>query len=181
MKPYSSSEATVVGGSNAAGDGALLRETLWIALPYGLLAAFSGIGMILLPEYAGYARLVHAHLGLLGFGGVLLSGLVSGLLPRWTGDCIHNVRLARLQIRLAAAGALLTSAGLPVAPQVPLFNWIAMTGAFLLVLAWSALFYNLARTPSQTWRGPLKLARIYFLAGAVFGPVSYTHLRAHET
>jgi hypothetical protein len=147
----------------------LLRDTFGISLTFAMLTALSGVAMVGFPQYCEYIRPVHGELGLLGFGGVLLCGLAAGLLPRWAGGPLHNVRLARLQIWLVALGALLVSIGLPGAPTGRPFSSLLAAGGIIVVLAWLALFYNLLRTLPYGRSGAAKMARVYFLTGAVLG------------
>ena len=121
---------------------AFIKASLgWLALAVSL-----GVAMGVHPAWLIY-RPAHMHMALLGFVAMMIFGVAYHVIPRFTGNPLHNRRLAAVHWGIANAGLLLMVIGFLVRPHasgtaVPLLGG----GGTLAAVGAYAFTYNLWRT-----------------------------------
>lgn len=78
---------------------------VWLGLGVTL-----GVIMAVHPAMAVY-RTAHLHMNLLGFVSMMIYGVSYHVMPRFTGNPIHNVKIAVAQLWLANVGLALLALG----------------------------------------------------------------------
>ena len=114
---------------------------VWLGLGVTL-----GVTMAVHPATAVY-RTAHLHMNLLGFVSMMIYGVSYHVMPRFTGNAIHNVRLAVAQLWLANAGLALLVAGFGVRAQGGRASiYLLAIGGVLGAVAAYVFIYNIWRT-----------------------------------
>jgi heme/copper-type cytochrome/quinol oxidase subunit 1 len=115
---------------------------VWAALGYFTVGILMGAAMAVDPRLMGTLRVAHAHVNLLGWVSMFISGVAYHVLPRFTGQPLHSPRLAEVHVVLANVGLI----GLAVAfaaqgagPYVAFFGVVEAVSGLLFV-------YNVGRT-----------------------------------
>lgn len=106
-----------------------------------------GLSMAFWPAEALAYRPAHMHANLLGFVSMMIFGVAYHVIPRFTGNPLHDRRLAMIHFWVANAGLLLLVAGwifralrpALAAPSIHLGAVLSAIGAF-------AFIFNLWRT-----------------------------------
>lgn len=121
---------------------AFLRASLaWLGLGVTL-----GIAMAVHPAWIVY-RPAHLHMNLLGFVTMMIFGVAFHVIPRFTGQALHNGGLAGLQWWISNAGLALMVVGFGLRPHgSPVATLILGTGGALGALGAYAFIYNIWRT-----------------------------------
>lgn len=106
-----------------------------------------GLSMAVWPAEALAYRPAHMHANLLGFVSMMIFGVAYHVIPRFTGNPLHDRRLAMIHFWVANAGLLLLVAGwvLRVARSA-LATPALHTGAMLSAIGAFAFIFNLWRT-----------------------------------
>lgn len=114
---------------------------VWLGLGVTL-----GVIMALHPELAVY-RTAHLHMNLLGFVSMMIYGVSYHVMPRFTGNAIHNVTIAVVQLWLANAGLALLAAGFAVRAQGERASiYLLAPGGVMGAVAAYCFIYNIWRT-----------------------------------
>lgn len=114
---------------------------VWLGLGVTL-----GVIMTLHPELAVY-RTAHLHMNLLGFVSMMIYGVSYHVMPRFTGNAIHNVTIAVVQLWLANAGLALLAAGFAVRAQGERASiYLLAPGGVMGAVAAYCFIYNIWRT-----------------------------------
>lgn len=114
---------------------------VWLGLGVTL-----GLVMAVYPATAVY-RTAHLHMNLLGFVSMMIYGVAYHVLPRFTGNAIHNVSIAVAQLWLANLGlALLASGFLLRAHGVLTGMSMLVLGGVMGAAAAYCFIYNIWRT-----------------------------------
>jgi heme/copper-type cytochrome/quinol oxidase subunit 1 len=106
-----------------------------------------GVAMALWQSQAIVYRPAHMHANLLGFVSMMIFGVSYHVIPRFTGNPLHNRRLAGVHFLVAnlglalMVGGWLTRASLPGASPYPL-----RIGAALSTVGAGLFIYNIWRT-----------------------------------
>jgi heme/copper-type cytochrome/quinol oxidase subunit 1 len=124
-----------------------------------------GLAMAVVPGEAAVYRPAHMHANLLGFVSMMIFGVAYHVIPRFTGNPLHNVRFARAHLWLANLGlggmvaAWLIRVGSPGASAR-----LLPTAAVLSALGTGLFIYNLWRTmdgvPRPAPSGKLPVFRV---------------------
>ena len=110
------------------------------------LGVLFGLAMTVYPRWVVF-RPVHAHLNLLGFVAMIISGVAYHVIPRFTGHPLHSPRLAGAHWWLANIGLVVLTGGFLLSLRYgPRFAPITITGSTLSTLAAWAFIYNMWRT-----------------------------------
>ena len=114
---------------------------VWLGLGVTL-----GVIMAMYPATAGY-RTAHLHMNLLGFVSMMIYGVSYHVMPRFTGNAIHNVKIAVAQLWLANLGLALLAAGFALRAQGGRASiyFLALGGVMGAVAAY-CFIYNIWRT-----------------------------------
>lgn len=105
-----------------------------------------GVTMAVHPEMTAY-RTVHLHMNLLGFVSMMIYGVSYHVMPRFTGNAIHNVRIAVAQLWLANTGLALLTGGFAVrANGWPASTHLLAIGGVMGAVAAYCFIYNIWRT-----------------------------------
>ena len=114
---------------------------VWLGLGVTL-----GVIMAVHPETAVY-RTAHMHMNLLGFVSMMIYGVAYHVMPRFTGNAIHNVKIAVAQLWLANVGLALLAAGFAVrAHGERLSIYPLAVGGVMGAVAAYCFIYNIWRT-----------------------------------
>ena len=112
---------------------------------FGFLLVGAAVGVASsLGLLAGFVRVAHLHLLLVGWVCVTIMGAMTQFVPVWSGVGLHSRRLSVVQLGLVAVGlvglvgAFLTGVG-----------WLFLVGGLGLLLGLWTFVYNLGRT---LWR-----------------------------
>jgi cbb3-type cytochrome oxidase subunit 1 len=123
---------------------AFLKASLaWLAAGVSL-----GLAMAVHPAWAVY-RTAHLHMNLLGFVAMMIFGVAYHVIPRFTGNPLHNRRLAEAQWWLANGGLALFVLGLALLPNMMYSTparIIVGVGGILSAAAAYLFVYNIWRT-----------------------------------
>jgi len=123
---------------------AFLKASLaWLAAGVSL-----GIVMAVDPAWAVY-RTAHLHMTLLGFVAMMIFGVAYHVIPRFTGNPLHNRRLAEVHWWLANGGLALFVLGLALLPNTMYSTparIIVGVGGILSAAAAYLFVYNIWRT-----------------------------------
>jgi cbb3-type cytochrome oxidase subunit 1 len=110
------------------------------------LGVLFGLAMAVYPGWVVF-RPIHAHLNLLGFVAMIISGVAYHVIPRFTGHPLHSPRLAGAHWWLANVGLVVLTSGFFLSLRYgPRFAPISMVGGTLSALAAWAFIYNMWRT-----------------------------------
>ena len=116
----------------------------WLAL-----GATLGVAMAAYPAWTIY-RPAHAHMNLLGFVTMMIFGVGYHVLPRFSGNPLHDRRLAGLHWWISNAGLALMVAGFVLRPAAGLPVAVGTTvlalGGTLSALGAYAFAWNVWRT-----------------------------------
>lgn len=112
----------------------------WLALAVTL-----GVIMAIRPQSVVY-RPAHAHMNLLGFVAMMIFGVAYHVIPRFTGNPLHDRRLAGIQWWLANAGLALMVVGFFAIPHDPRGRLALVAGGVLAAVSAYAFVYNIWRT-----------------------------------
>lgn len=114
---------------------------IWLALGITL-----GVCMAMHPAWIVY-KPAHAHMNLLGFVVMMVSGVGYHVLPRFTGHPLHSPRLAGWHWWLANPGLALMVAGFALTPRfVPVGEGLLVAGGLLSAAGTCTFIYNIWRT-----------------------------------
>jgi cytochrome c oxidase cbb3-type subunit 1 len=114
---------------------------VWLGLGVTL-----GVTMAVHPEMVVY-RTAHLHMNLLGFVSMMIYGVSYHVMPRFTGNAIHNVRIAVTQLWLANVGLALLAAGFAArAHGVRASIYLLALGGVMGAVAAYCFIYNIWRT-----------------------------------
>ncbi len=114
---------------------------LWLGLGVTL-----GVVMAVVPAAAVY-RTVHLHMNLLGFVSMMIYGVAYHVIPRFTGNAIHNRTIAIVQFWLANTGLTLLVAGLALRAHASKNGRLALIlGGIAAGISAYLFIYNLWRT-----------------------------------
>ncbi len=114
---------------------------VWLGLGVTL-----GVIMAVHPEMAVY-RTAHLHMNLLGFVSMMIYGVAYHVMPRFTGNAIHNVQIAVAQLWLANAGLALLAVGFAVRAHGERASiYLLAVGGVLGAIAAYCFIYNIWRT-----------------------------------
>jgi cytochrome c oxidase cbb3-type subunit 1 len=123
---------------------AFLKASLaWLAAGVSL-----GLAIAVHPGWAVY-RTAHLHMNLLGFVAMMIFGVAYHVIPRFTGNPLHNRRLAAVQWWLANSGLALFVLGLALLPNTQYSvtaRVIVGVGGLLSGTAAYVFVYNIWRT-----------------------------------
>lgn len=120
---------------------------LWLGLGVTL-----GVIMAVVPAASVY-RTAHLHMNLLGFVSMMIYGVAYHVIPRFTGNAIHNRTIAAVQFWLANTGLTLLVTGLALRSHASVNARLALIVGGLAAGTAAYLFiYNLWRTLD----GPVK-------------------------
>jgi cbb3-type cytochrome oxidase subunit 1 len=120
---------------------------LWLGLGVTL-----GVIMAVVPAASVY-RTAHLHMNLLGFVSMMIYGVAYHVIPRFTGNAIHNRTIAAVQFWLANTGLTLLVTGLALRAHAAVNGRLALVlGGLAAGLAAYLFIYNLWRTLD----GPVK-------------------------
>jgi cytochrome c oxidase cbb3-type subunit 1 len=119
-----------------------IRSSLcWLG--FGVLL---GISMAILPSHVVY-RPAHVHANLLGFVSMMIFGVAYHVVPRFTGQTLHNPQLAAVHVILANAGLGTLVAGWLLRPHgVPGWSLLLATGGLVSATGAFCFIYNIWRT-----------------------------------
>ncbi len=112
---------------------------------------FLGIG-ILMGMWMGFApnatiyRPAHAHLNLLGFASMFIFGVAYHVIPRFTGNPLHNRRMAEVHWWMSNAGLVILVLGFFFLPWMPGARAAVEAGAVIAASGAFLFIYNLWRT-----------------------------------
>jgi len=110
------------------------------------LGVLVGLAMTVQPGWVVF-RPMHAHLNLLGFVAMIISGVAYHVIPRFTGHPLHSSRLAGAHWWLANVGLVVLSGGFFLSLRYgPRFAPITIAGGALSSLAAWVFIYNMWRT-----------------------------------
>src|SRR5262252_2384281 len=123
---------------------AFLKASLaWLAAGVSL-----GIAMAVHPAWAVY-RTAHLHMNLLGFVAMMIFGVASHVIPRFSGHPLHSARLAVVHWWLANVGLATFVVGLILLP-ITMFTTparaVVAVGGLLSAAGAYTFVYNLWRT-----------------------------------
>ncbi len=76
------------------------------SITYFLGGSIIGVIMLLRPDIIHFARPAHAHINLIGFISIMISGVSYHMFPRFANRPLHSISLARLQFRMVNIGLL---------------------------------------------------------------------------
>lgn len=114
---------------------------VWLGLGVTL-----GVVMAVSPAAAVY-RTAHLHMNLLGFVSMMIYGVAYHVIPRFTGNAIHNRTIAVAQLWLANAGLALMAGGFGLrARGEPTATHMLALGGVVGALAAYCFMYNIWRT-----------------------------------
>jgi cbb3-type cytochrome oxidase subunit 1 len=123
------------------------------------LGVLFGLAMTVYPGWVVF-RPIHAHLNLLGFVAMIISGVAYHVIPRFTGHPLHSPRLAGAHWWLANVGLVVLSGGFFLSLRYgPRFAPISIAGGTLSALAAWAFIYNMWRTLDGRRQTPATPAR----------------------
>jgi len=118
------------------------------------LGVLFGLAMTVYPGWVVF-RAIHAHLNLLGFVAMIISGVAYHVIPRFTGHPLHSPRLAGAHWWLANVGLVALTGGFFLSLRYgPRFTPISIAGGTLSSLAAWAFIYNMWRTIDGRRRTP---------------------------
>jgi cbb3-type cytochrome oxidase subunit 1 len=118
------------------------------------LGVLFGLAMTVYPSWVVF-RPVHAHLNLLGFVAMIISGVAYHVIPRFTGHPLHSLRLAGAHWWLANIGLVVLTGGFFLSLRYgPRFAPVTITGGTLSALAAWAFIYNMWRTIDGRHQAP---------------------------
>jgi cbb3-type cytochrome oxidase subunit 1 len=121
---------------------AFIKASLvWLGLGVAL-----GVSIALHPAWIVY-KPAHTHMNLLGFAGMMISGVAYYVLPRFTGHPLHSRRLAGWHWWMSNAGLAAMVAGFALAPRfVPAGGAFLAAGGLLSAAGSYTFIYNIWRT-----------------------------------
>lgn len=110
-----------------------------------------GLSMAFWPAEALAYRPAHMHANLLGFVSMMIFGVAYHVIPRFTGNPLHDRRLAMIHFWVANVGLLLLVAGwILQVVRPPLAGPALHSGAVLSAIGAFAFIFNLWRTLEPT-------------------------------
>ena len=114
---------------------------VWLGLGVTL-----GVVMAVRPDTAVY-RPAHLHMNLLGFVSMMIYGVSYHVMPRFTGNAIHDVRIAVAQLWLANVGLALLAMGFALRANGELASIYPLAiGGVMGATAAYCFIYNIWRT-----------------------------------
>ena len=120
---------------------AFLKASLtWLGLGVTL-----GVAMATHPAWVRY-RTSHLHMNLLGFVAMMIFGVAYHVIPRFTGNPLHDRRLAVVHWWSSNIGLALFASGLAAATRWPSAAILVGAGGVLSALGAYLFIYNIWRT-----------------------------------
>ena len=130
-----------------------VRLFLKSALVYLGLGILMGAWLAFSPTAIIY-RPAHAHLNLLGFVSMVIFGVAYHVIPRFTGNPLHNRRLAEVHWWASNVGLVILVLGFIFQPWLPSARAAIEIGGVLAGLGAFLFIYNLWRTLDGTGPKP---------------------------
>lgn len=120
---------------------------VWLGLGVTL-----GVVMAVDPATTVY-RTAHLHMNLLGFVSMMIYGVSYHVMPRFTGNAIHNVKIAVAQLWLANLGLALIVAGFAARAHGERASiYLLALGGVMGAVAAYCFIYNIWRTMDREIR-----------------------------
>jgi cbb3-type cytochrome oxidase subunit 1 len=120
------------------------HSTIFIAaaLAYFVVGMLLGLAMAFWPASIYYIRPAHAHVNLLGWVSMFIYGVAYHVVPRFTGQPLHSVRLADFHLIAANVGLVGMAISVALLRPGPVFGVFGL----LQMLGGLAFVYNIGRT-----------------------------------
>ena len=105
-----------------------------------------GLVMAVVPAWTRY-RTLHLHVNLVGFVAMMIFGVAYHVMPRFSGNALHDRRLAVAHFWLANAGLMVLAVGFGARAHVGARAWpMLLVGGVAIVAGSYAFIYNIWRT-----------------------------------
>jgi len=130
-----------------------VRYFIKSALAYLGLGIGMGIWLGFVPNAIIY-RPAHAHLNLLGFAAMFIFGVAYHVIPRFSGNPLHNRRMAEVHWWASNVGLVILVLGFLFSPWIPSARAAIETGGVLSAVGAFLFIYNLWRTLDGTGPKP---------------------------
>lgn len=118
------------------------RLFITLSLIYALLGGLIAIAWLINPDWIpGNVAMLHAHIMLLGFVGMMIYGVAFHVLPRFSGRALYSERLANIQLYLVNLGLWLMAAG-----WLTLHTWLITLGGALSWVGIALFTFNITLT-----------------------------------
>ena len=138
----------------------VVRRFIKMSLVWLGLGVTLGLVMAVVPAWTRY-RTLHLHLNLVGFVAMMIFGVAYHVMPRFSGNALHNRRLAVVHFWLANAGLMVLAVGFGARAHVGARAWpMLLVGGLAIVAGSYAFIYNIWRTLDGSRRqGDLPVTR----------------------